>query len=194
MLRVGVLASHQGTNFQAIVDACAEGNINAVVSTLISNNSDAPVMARAVRAGITTHHLSSRTHPNPEALDHAICEALLAAGTDLVVLAGYMKKLGTEVLSTFEHRIINVHPSLLPKYGGKGLFGMRVHEAVLEAGETESGATVHLVDSEYDQGDILRQRAIPIENDETAESLAAKVHAIEHDLLLDTIHYFSQKA
>ena len=193
MLRVAVLASHQGTNFQAIADACTAGELNATVVVLICNNSNAPVLARAERAGLQTAHLSTKTHPDPDALDSAICSTLTEVGADLVVLAGYMKKLGPLVLSTFENRIINVHPSLLPRHGGQGFYGMRVHEAVLAAGEKETGATVHLVTAEYDRGDILRQASIAVSTCDTAETLAARVHELEHHLLLETIDYYSRK-
>ena len=184
MLKVGVLASHQGTNFQAIADACDEGRIGAVVSVLICNNSKAAVLKRAECAGVRSIHLSSKTHPDPNDLDAAIHDALTDAGVELVVLAGYMKKLGPKVLTRYENQIINVHPALLPRYGGKGFYGMHVHEA---------GATVHLVNGEYDRGDILHQESISIEDDDTAESIATKVHAIEYRLLLLTIDEFSRQ-
>ena len=146
MLQIGVLASHTGSNFQAIVDACDTGRLSARVNLLICNNSQAKVMQRAADAGVTSLHLSSTTHPEPDALDQAIHTALMDAGVDLVILAGYMKKLGPKVLSSFEGHIINVHPSLLPKHGGAGYYGLKVHEAVLLAGDEVTGATVHLVE------------------------------------------------
>ena len=193
MLRIGVLASHQGTNFQAVVDACASNQINACVELLICNNSDALVIARAHKAGIPTQHLSSKTHSSAEHLDKAICDALDDAGIDLVVLAGYMKKLGNRTLNTYEDRIINVHPSLLPRHGGQGYYGMSVHEAVLSSGDTETGATVHLVSGEYDTGDTLMQQKTAVMDNDTAESLAARVHGIEHELLISVIEEFSQE-
>ena len=193
MLRVGVLASHQGTNFQAIADACADGTLDACVAVLICNNSGAAVMQRAQKAGIPACHLSSATHPDEALLDKAICNALTQAETDLVVLAGYMKKLGPMVLRDFEKRIINVHPSLLPRHGGKGLYGRRVHEAVLAAGDEKTGATVHFVNAEYDKGDILKQESFTIAQGETEASLAGRVHEIEHRLLLDTIKLISRR-
>lgn len=192
MLHVGVLASHQGTNFQAIIDACEAGILNAAVTVLVCNNSQAPVIQRAHNAAVPVHHLSSMTHPDPGALDAAIDDALRNANVDLVVLAGYMKKLGPGVLSRYEGHIINVHPSLLPRHSGKGCFGMRVHEAVIDAEDTETGATVHLVNGEYDKGNILQQESTPVSSDDTAESLAERVHAIEHRLLLSTINQFSR--
>lgn len=192
MLRLGVLASHQGTNFQTIADACADGTLNAEVVTLICNNSNAPVMERAARLNIPAHHLSSSTHPEAGALDAAIYQQLTEADAQLIVLAGYMKKLGPFVLSEFADRIINVHPSLLPKHGGQGFFGLRVHEAVLAAGDMETGATVHHVTEGYDEGGVIKQESIAVTADDTPETLAEKVHAIEYRILIATIKEFTE--
>ncbi len=194
MLRIGVLASHQGTNFQAIADACASGSINAMVAVLICNNYSAPAMQRAEKAGIAAHHLSSRTHPDPAALDTAICKLLQDADVGLVVLAGYMKKLGDSVLATFQNRIINVHPSLLPRHGGKGLYGHKVHAAVLAAGDAETGASVHLVTAEYDAGKVLMQEKTRVKPEDTPASLADRVHKLEHRLLINVINQFATGA
>jgi phosphoribosylglycinamide formyltransferase-1 len=187
MFRIGVLASHQGTNFQTVTDACNDGSISGTVSLLICNNSNAPVLQRAKNAGIPIRHLSSKTHPDPDQLDEIICDALVTAQTDIVVLAGYMKKLGDRVLQRFKGKIINVHPSLLPKHGGQGFYGMRVHEAVIDAGDQETGATVHLVTEEYDAGGILLQESIPVEPGDTADSISKKVQSVEHRLLVTAI-------
>jgi len=192
MLRIGVLASHQGTNFQAVVDACQQGRIRAHVALLICNNSNAPVMTRARKSGIPTVHLSSLTHPSPDLLDESMNNHLTEKNIDLVVLAGYMKKLAPRVLDAYRDRIINVHPSLLPHHGGPGFYGSRVHKAVLEAGDSETGATVHLVNSEYDMGKNLMQEKITVEVDDTPESLAARLHPIEHKLLIEVIQQFAE--
>jgi len=192
MLRVGVLASHQGTNFQAVVDACQQGRIRAHVALLICNNSNAPVMTRARRSGIPTVHLSSITHPSPDLLDESMNNHLTEENIDLVVLAGYMKKLAPRVLDAYRDRIINVHPSLLPHHGGPGFYGSRVHKAVIEAGDSETGATVHLVNSEYDMGKTLMQEKITVEVDDTPESLAERLHPIEHKLLIEVIQQFAE--
>lgn len=187
MKRLGILASHRGTNFQAILDASDEGRLKAKVVIAISNNSQCEALARAKRAGIATQHISALTHPTDSAQDSAIQQALLAAQVDLVVTAGYMKKLGPKTLATFKQCIINVHPSLLPKYGGKGMYGRKVHEAVLKNGDTETGLTVHLVDGEYDTGPILSQRSVTVHGDDTASTLAKRVLAEEHELLVQTL-------
>jgi phosphoribosylglycinamide formyltransferase 1 len=191
MLRIGVLASHQGTNFQAIVDACQQGRVQAIVTLLICNNSDAPVMARARKAGVPAVHLSSLTHPSPGTLDEAMNNHLVGQKVDLIVLAGYMKKLGPSVLAAYQDRIINVHPSLLPRHGGAGFYGLRVHEAVIESGDSETGATVHLVNDDYDTGETLLQKKIKVYADDTADSLAERLYPIEHELLIEVIQQFA---
>ena len=192
MLNIGVLASHNGTNFQAILDACNSGLLAARVSVLISNNSRSGAMARAESAGIRTAHLSSKTHPGDDELDTAVAGVLQETDTELVVLAGYMKKLGPRVLTGWADRIINVHPSLLPRHGGHGFYGERVHQAILDAGDTETGATVHLVSGEYDTGPTLAQVRIPVNAGDDAASLASRLRPHEHALLIDVITQFAE--
>jgi phosphoribosylglycinamide formyltransferase-1 len=183
-LRIGVLASHEGTTLQAILDACAAQEIAACVVTVISNNGGSGALRRAREAGAEAVHLSGKTHPDPAALDAAIIDALTARGVDVVMLAGYMKKLGPALLERYRGRILNTHPALLPKFGGHGMYGMHVHEAVLRAGETESGPSVHLVDAEYDTGRVLAQAQVPVEADDTPETLAARVQERERRLVV----------
>jgi len=187
MLRIGVLASHEGTTLQSIIDACADGRINGHVVVVISNNSGSGAVRRAAAAGIETFHLSSVTHSSGDSLDAAICDALQRARADVVFLAGYMKRLGPRTLATFPARILNTHPALLPKFGGHGMFGNRVFEAVLAAGESESGVSVHLVDAEYDTGAVVRQERIPVFPGDSVESLKARVQACERELVVNTL-------
>jgi len=187
MLRIGVLASHEGTTLQSIIDACADGRINGRVVVVISNNSGSGAVRRAAAAGIETFHLSSVTHSSGDSLDAAICDALQRARADVVFLAGYMKRLGPRTLATFPARILNTHPALLPKFGGHGMFGNRVFEAVLAAGESESGVSVHLVDAEYDTGAVVRQERIPVFPGDSVESLKARVQACERELVVNTL-------
>lgn len=179
-MNLGFLASHNGSNMQAIIDACKSGALQATPAVVISNNADSGALARAKREGIAHYHLSAKTHPLPDLLDQMILDALLAHGVDIVVLAGYMRKLGEKTLARYVGAIVNVHPALLPKFGGQGMYGLRVHEAVLAAGETESGATIHLVDGEYDTGAIIAQERVPVLPDDTPESLAERVLRVEH--------------
>lgn len=186
-LKIGVLASHGGSNMQAIIDRIAEGRLGARIVLVISNNSASGALERARRAGLPWAHLSSKQHPEPAALDRAIAEALQAAGAELIVLAGYMKKLGPQTLRTFKGRILNIHPALLPRHGGPGMYGIHPHEAVLAAGDAESGPTVHLVTEDYDRGPILRQRRVPVLAGDTPETLQQRVLAEEHQIYAEVI-------
>ena len=187
MINLGILASHQGTNFQAIIDACNTGRLRAKPVLAISNNSRSTALKRAQKAGIVTRHLSLQTHPQPEALDRAILDCLLEADVKLVITAGYLKKLGPMTLNKYHRRIVNVHPSLLPKYGGQGMYGMNIHRRVIENRDPETGITIHWVDADYDTGPIIRQQIIPVNNNDTAESLAARILIKEHELLINTL-------
>lgn len=192
--RIAVLASHGGSILQAVMDACAEGSLKAQVVAVISNNSGSLALRRAAAAGIPTHHLSSRTHPDPAVpapsnltpagLDAAIRQALLQAQADWVLLAGYMKKLGPQTLAAFQRRILNVHPALLPKHGGRGFYGRRVHKAVLDAGDAETGASVHFVDAEYDTGPVIAQVRVPVLPDDRVEDVEQRVQAAERKLVV----------
>lgn len=186
-LKLAVLASHGGSNMQAIIDHIAAGQLDARIVLVISNNSSSGALERARRAGLPGLHLSSRAFPDPAELDAKLSEALAHSGAELIVLAGYMKKLGPRVLDQFHGRILNIHPALLPAHGGEGMFGIHPHEAVLAAGETESGVTVHLVTRDYDRGPILRQRRVPVEPGDTPESLQKRVLAIEHQIYSEVI-------
>lgn len=186
-MRLGFLASHNGSNMQAIIDACQSGKIPADPVVVISNNRDSGALQRAANGGIPFHHLSSVTHPDPDTLDRAIADTLKEHGVELVLLCGYMKRLGPQTLKSYAGFILNIHPSLLPRFGGQGLFGIRVHQQVLAAGEAVTGATVHLVDAEYDTGPVLAQVTVPIMPDDTAETLQARVLPHEHQLYCETI-------
>lgn len=186
-LRLGILASHAGTTMQAIIDACAQGRLHAEVRVVIGNNSRAGALARARTHGIPTAHLSSITHPNPHDLDRAIMETLDRHGVEVVALAGYMKGLGPLVLARYKGRLLNTHPALLPKFGGQGMYGDRVHQAVLAAGERVSGATVHLVEGDYDTGPALSQVEVPVLDGDTLETLRARVQAAEREHYVEVL-------
>ena len=187
VLQLGFLASHRGTNMQAILDACKTGRLQARPRVVISNNSDSGVLQRARKAGVPSAHLSTYTHPEPGALDRAILAILQEYGVEVVCLAGYMKRLGPRTLAAYKGRVLNIHPSLLPKFGGQGFYGEVVHRAVLAAGERETGATVHLVDEEYDQGPVLDQIQVPVEPGDSVETLSARVLQQEHMLYVRTL-------
>ena len=186
-LKLAILASHGGSNMQAIIDQIEAGRLDARIVLVISNNSNSGAIERAKKAGLRWMHLSSRQYPDAEALDEAMAEAIGEAGAELIVLAGYMKKLGPRVLREYHGRILNIHPALLPKHGGEGMYGIHPHEAVLAVGDVESGATVHLVTEEYDRGPALRQRRVPVEPGDTAETLQQRVLAVEHQIYAEVI-------
>ena len=186
-MRLGVLASHGGTNLQAIIDACKEGRLDAQVCVVISNNSNSMALERARREGIPHRHLSSKTHPNDAELDRAISLTLKGHEVDIVVMAGYMKMLGPATLERFRNRVMNSHPALLPKFGGKGMFGSRVHEAVLAKGERVTGATIHLADERYDHGPNVAQREVPVLDGDTLDLLTQRVQESERALWVDTL-------
>ena len=186
-LRIAVLASGSGTTLQAVIDACESGALDGSVVLVISNNSASGAMQRAARHALAAVHLSGRTHPGAAALDGAIAEALTDVSPDVVLLAGYMKKLGPATLGAFGGRVINTHPSLLPKYGGQGMYGGHVHAAVIEARDETTGISVHLVDGDYDTGAVLAQREVPVLPDDDAESLAQRVQSVERPFLVEVL-------
>lgn len=186
-LKLGFLASHGGSNMQSIIDSCKRGKIAAEPVVIISNNSKSGAFERARKEGIPFYHISSVKFPEPEGLDSEIISVLSKHEADLVILAGYMKKIGSSIINQFRGRILNIHPALLPKFGGKGMYGKYVHEAVLKAGEKVSGPTVHVVDDKYDNGKILANIEVPVLQNDTVETLAARVLEKEHIIYPETI-------
>lgn len=182
-LQVAVLASHTGTNLRALRAASLAPDAAFRIAMVISNNSGSDALTFARENRIATLHISGCTHPEPNDLDAAMRSALVTHGIDLVVTAGYMKQVGPRVRREFAGRIVNVHPALLPRHGGHGMYGMRVHQAVLDSADTTSGPTVHLVDEEYDTGATLAQLEVPVLPHDTPEALGARVLAAEHVLL-----------
>lgn len=180
MTRISVLVSGGGTNLQALIDKAADGTLkDAQIVQVISSRADAFALKRAEKAGI----------PGKVAKEtDQLLKELKDADTDLIVLAGYMKVLDASVIEAYRDRIINIHPSLIPKYCGKGFYGKRVHQAVIDGGETVSGATVHFVDEGVDTGKIILQREVPVEPGDTADTLAARVLETEHVILAEGIN------
>jgi len=183
-LNIAILASHEGTTLQAVLDACTAGAIAGRVVLVISNNADSGALRRARAAGVASLHLSSRTHPDAAALDAAICSALESHGAQVVLLAGYLKMLGPGTLARFAGRVLNTHPALLPKFGGRGMHGAHVHRAVLAAAQRTSGASIHLVDGTYDTGPVIAQVTVPVEPADSVETLSARVQQAERALLV----------
>ena len=172
---------------RAVLAAIQQGELDARAVLCVSNNSLSPALGHARDAGLDTLHLSSRHYPDAGQLDAAMLSALNTAGADTLVLSGYMRATGPQVLAGFAGRLVNVHPSLLPRYGGRGMYGDLVHAAVLAAGERETGATVHLVEEGIDEGKVLAQTRVPVLPGDTVDTLRARVMAVEGPLLVGVL-------
>ncbi|AEH50554.1 phosphoribosylglycinamide formyltransferase [Pseudothermotoga thermarum] len=191
-LCLGVLVSGQGTNLQAIIDACERKEINAYVGVVISNKPNAYALQRAKKHGIPNYVILRKDYPSQLEYEKAMVEILKAHEVELVVLAGFMKILSSYFIECFRNRIINIHPSLIPAFCGKGFYGMKVHEAVIEYGVKVTGATVHFVDENVDAGPIILQEPVFVDQNDTPETLAQKVHEVEHKLLVKAIKLLSE--
>lgn len=182
VIKLGVLISGSGSNLQAVIDAIAGGRLDASVELVISSNADAFGLQRAERVGIESAVVSRTTHPVKSECDKEIARLLLEREVDYVVMAGYMRLLGTEVLEAFPSRVINLHPALLPAFKGAHAI-----EDALEAGVKVTGVTVHYANEVFDEGPIIAQRAVEIFEDDTLDSLALRIHALEHELLPEVL-------
>jgi phosphoribosylglycinamide formyltransferase-1 len=184
---LAILGSGGGTTAARVIDAVRDGTIAANVAIVIGNNSTAGIFDVARTGGIRTVHLSGKTHPDPDELDMALLGVLEDSGVELLVLAGYMKKLGPRVLGRFTGSILNTHPALLPAYGGQGMYGDRVHAAVLADSQRTTGATVHQVTAGYDEGPIVAQVEVPVLADDDVPTLRDRVQEAEKGLLINVI-------
>ncbi len=182
-LKLGFLASHNGSNVEAILKNIENGSLDAEPKVIITNNPDAGVLKIAKEHSIKHYCLNQNTFSKEfSSLDNALLQTLKNHGVNLVILAGYMKPISKAVLDAYPNRILNIHPALLPKYGGKGMYGKNVHEAVIKSKDKESGATVHIVNDEYDSGRVLAQCKVPLYPSDTPETLSARVLRFEHVL------------
>ena len=191
-INLGVLASGRGSNLQSIIDAAEKGELAAAVRVVISNNSKAYALERARNHNIPAIHLSHKQFETSEEFDTALIGTLRKHEVELVVLAGYMKLISPKVCEAYRNRILNIHPALLPSFGGKGMYGIHVHEAVLESGAKISGLTVHIVDEQYDHGPIVLQKPVPVQDDDDPESLAARILPEEHKMYSKAIQLFAE--
>jgi phosphoribosylglycinamide formyltransferase-1 len=180
--RLGVLISGRGSNLKAIIDAITAGRLEASIAIVISNRADAPGLDLARQAGIETLVISHKGHPTREAYDRVVIDALKQRDVALVCLAGFMRLLSPLFVDAFPNRILNIHPSLLPKYPG-----LHPQQQALDDGATVSGATVHFVNADLDAGPIVLQRAVPVLPGDTAETLAARILEVEHQLYPEAI-------
>lgn len=190
--RVAFLCSGAGTTFEAVAIASRSGRLWADVVLLVAGRAGIEAIARARRLGIE-HALLDEKPLGTEACDRELRAALESVGIDLVVLAGFLRKLGPQTLAAFNGRILNTHPAPLPRFGGPGMYGKHVHRAVLDAGVTESAATIHWADSEYDTGPVLATRPVPVLAGDDVAALQQRVQAVERELLIDTIDTLSKR-
>lgn len=186
-MNIAVFASHGGSDLQAIIDGCKSNKIGAKVAVVISNNGDSMALQRANKEGIPSYHLSAKKFGSEEVLAEEILDVLSKYQIDMIFLAGYMRILHVSILEKYHNRIFNIHPALLPKFGGRGMYGMNVHTAVIEAGEKETGVTIHRVSAEYDSGEIVAQTTVPVLENDTPEQLGARVLEKEHEFLVEVI-------
>jgi phosphoribosylglycinamide formyltransferase-1 len=184
-MRLGFLASNNGSSLRAIVAAIEAGELAAEARLVVSNKKDAPALIFAREHALET--LCIPTIADPAGADERLARALTDAGVDLVILSGYLRRLGPRTLRVFGGRILNIHPALLPRHGGQGMFGRRVHEAVLAARDSTTGASVHLVDDEYDHGEVVARIELPIHPGDTAETLERRVMVAEPRLFVHTL-------
>lgn len=185
MLKLGFLASRNGSSLRAIVAAIQAGELAAEPRLVISNNRSAGALAFAAEQGIPSQVIP--TAGDPATADARLCEALEAVGVELVILSGYLRQLGPKTLACYRNRILNIHPGPLPAFGGEGMYGRRVHEAVIAAGAAESGIVIHAVDEIYDNGPVIARMAVPIPPGATAEELEALVTGLEPAFFVETL-------
>jgi phosphoribosylglycinamide formyltransferase-1 len=191
-LRLAIFASGSGSNMQAIVDAAEAGVIRATVALVVSNRENAGVLDRARTHDIPYVVLDPKSFDAEETYTAELLRRLDDHSVNFIALAGYLRKIPSEVVAHFRGRMLNIHPALLPSFGGKGYYGLRVHEEVLAHGVQWTGVTVHLVDEEYDTGPIVLQEPVKVEPDDTPESLAARVLKTEHKIYPEAIGIFAE--
>ena len=190
MKKIAIFASGGGSNFRKIYNQIQKGDIPAKIVLVVSNNPQCGAIIFASEQGLENFIVNDTRFPNLDTRDKLLFQALLKAEVELICLAGYIKLLPIRIVNEYKDRILNIHPALLPQFGGKGFYGMKVHEAVIEAGAAESGVTVHLVDEEYDHGKIIAQKKVKVRDGDTAKTLAKRVLKVEHDLYPKVVKAF----
>ena len=191
MINLAVMASHEGTSLQTVIDYLSLKATQCRLALVISNNRKSRALARAEKANIPTRHISTLTHGSRSLADQAIAKTLIDESIDWLLLLGYMKPVTAPILKALPERVINVHPSLLPKFGGKGFYGRFVHKAVLDSGDTVTGATLHHVSDIYDKGQVISQKEVPVKRQDEIKVLETRVKKAERALLrefLDTLN------
>ena len=191
--KIGVLISGGGTNLQAIIDNIQQGNINGEIGLIISNKNGAYGLERGKKSGIESMFINPLDHRDFQSYNDKLIEEFKKRDIELIVLAGYLKILSQDFVSEYKNRIINIHPSLIPSFCGKGYYGERVHQAVLDYGCKITGATVHFVDENADTGPIILQEVVKVYEDDTVDSLQKRVLEIEHKILVEAVRLYCDK-
>jgi len=190
---IAVFASGHGTNFQAIIDAIESGYIkNARIALCLVDRKEAGALNRAWKHGIPTAVVERNAFASKKDFENAIANETNKASVDLILLAGFMRILSPEFVSQYPNKIMNIHPALLPSFGGKGLYGPKVHQAVLDYGTKITGCTVHFVDEECDHGPIIIQAPVPVQDDDTPETLAKRVLEQEHKIYPEAVRLYCE--
>ena len=187
MIKLGVLISGSGTNLQALIDAIADGSLDACIELVVSSRADAYGLKRAEAAGISSLAFSKEDYSDPLAADERISKAMQNAGVDYVVMAGYMRMVREPLLSAFPHRIVNLHPALLPSF-----VGAHAIDDAFDYGVKVTGITIHFANEDYDKGPIIAQQAIVVGEEDTLESLEEKIHDVEHALYPQVLQWISE--
>ena len=182
--RIGILSSHNGSGFDTLQKACENKELDAQIVLVISNNTEAKVLKKASNKNIPNFIVNAKKYPE-ENLDEKITKLMSEFKVDYIFLSGFMKKIEKNLVSTFENKIVNSHPALLPKFGGKGMYGINVHKAVIQAKQKESGCTIHFVNENYDEGEFILQNSIKLEENESVESLEEKIKTLESKSIVE---------
>lgn len=191
-LRCVVFASGGGSNFQALLERQKSDDLHVDFVLMIGNNSSAGAFEKARSRGIPCCHIAPTYFPDESSYEQSLLKALREAGAELIVLAGYMKKLPSGIVSEYRNRIVNIHPALLPAFGGKGMYGINVHKAVIDYGAKLSGITVHFVDEEYDHGPIILQETVAVLDTDDASTLASRILQAEHRFYWQALEAIAQ--
>ncbi|HHS51197.1 MAG TPA: phosphoribosylglycinamide formyltransferase [candidate division Zixibacteria bacterium] len=192
-MQLAVFVSGGGSNLQAIIDAASSGKLDLDIALVLSNNANAYGLERARNSGIPTAVVNSKDFDSREEFIRAFLGTLEAHDVDFIALAGYLRKIPPELIQRFDGRIVNIHPGALPEFGGKGMFGIHVHEAVIESGRDNTAVTVHFVTEEYDEGAVIAVREVPVLPDDTPETLQARVLEVEHALYPEVLQSLAEK-
>ena len=191
-MNIAVFASGRGSNFEVLLNAIERGHLPAHVVLSLSNKAEAGALEIARSRNIPAVHINQQQFPSEDAYVTKLLELFGQHRVELIALAGYLKRIPSRLIERFRNKILNVHPALLPSFGGAGMYGMHVHEAVINSGVKVSGATVHMVDEEYDRGPIVMQKTVDVASDDTPQTLAAKVLRVEHEIFPQALKAFAE--